>query len=388
MLVERTIGKSSIDVDVNKSNELYFDQDTASMLQGTGISSIINAIYKINNRTHMPLSLFMELTDSCNFSCPFCYINEAGICHSNIPRFEQLKPILDFLIKEGLIYCILTGGECTIHPDFIQIYRYLKQSGVLVTIFTNGYLLNDQMFSLFKEFEPFKIEISIYGNDDASYAKATNTSMISSNRVFNNILILKEMGINVICKTPITSLTEECYPDIERWCLEHEVPYYTGAELMDTYQGTSRSQYQASKQIRDKLEAASHREFFSSPERLKAAIGSNQQKYNFDCSGGKTDIIISSQFNLLPCIKAIPIRQWNFSINQLGIQTAYNQMVDKIQACKNRPLAYCNGCKYHEICQECFMTQYEYASHALQEHRISYCKSLTKFMTRTNEKKN
>lgn len=224
MLIERDIGGIQFDVDVEQANELYFTESFARKITESGISGIIEAIYQNTNIKYPALSGLIELTDMCNFNCPFCYINESGMIHHSQPRFDEgFKNELDYLIEHGLIYCILSGGECLIHPDFVKIYTHLKMNGVLVTVFTNGYLLNDELISLFEKNKPFKMEISVYGIDDESYQITTNTKNISSNRVFSNILKLQNAGIHVICKTPITTLTEGCYEQIKDWCLQHGI---------------------------------------------------------------------------------------------------------------------------------------------------------------------
>ena len=252
-MVERYLGCVPVEVDEREANEVYLEEAHASAIMEEGISGILNAVYAINQKNHMPLSLFVELTGYCNFSCPFCYINEEHYLHNMIPRFSEFRETLDFFIESGLLHVTITGGECLLHPDFEEIYRYLKTSGVLVTVFTNGYLLTDQIIDLFRTYKPFKVEISVYGHDAVSYSVSTGVENVSSSRVFENILKLKTNGINVICKTPITKLTEDSYPIIQAWCESNNVRYYTGTDLMDTYSGVSRKEYLASETLAEEL---------------------------------------------------------------------------------------------------------------------------------------
>jgi len=304
MTKERMIGCVPVEVDTAQANEIFLSKEHASFVTEGGIGGIIDALYRLNEQEHMPLSVFIELTGFCNFSCPFCYINEEGYTKHRLPRWDVLKPTVDYLIDRGMLHCLLSGGECLTHPDFADIYRYLKEAGVLVTVFTNGYLLDEEVLRLFKEYKPFKVEISLYGKDDASYEAATATTGIKAKAVFDTVLRLKEEGICVVCKIPITKLTEDSYEELTAWCREHGVEYYTGTELMDSYNGTDRKSFSASESVVAMFREQSDKAFFEDPD-MMALIDTEPKKHiHFHCSAGKTEIMIDSSYRLLPCMKA------------------------------------------------------------------------------------
>lgn len=378
MLINRKIGQIELDVDEEKPNEIFFEEDFAEKIKGYGIDEIVSEIYLRNGYDHMPLSVFIELTNRCNFSCPFCYINNNDSADSTLPRWDELKEEIDFLISKGMLYCILSGGECLLYPDFKELYLYLKKKGVLVTVFTNGYLLNERFFDLFEQYMPYKIEISIYGIDDVSYKLTTNTKYIDSNRLFDNILELKKRGIYVVCKTPVTSLTEQIYPSIMAWCDEKEVPFYLGYEMIETYSGHSRSQFEASKVLINKLRKEDNEAFWNNESMMRMAFQDEKKKIQFDCSAGRTEIHISADNKILPCMKAFKYKDWKFDISVEGIEKAYTSFTLKLMEKKGAILHDCAGCEHHEVCQECFFTilaeQYEEGN-----SRYEYCKTLHKF---------
>lgn len=76
---------------MNEANEIYLDKSISDNIIEKGMSGILNALYDANDKDHMPLSVFMELTSACNFNCPFCYINEKGHKSSFLPRWRVLK---------------------------------------------------------------------------------------------------------------------------------------------------------------------------------------------------------------------------------------------------------------------------------------------------------
>jgi len=47
------------------------------------------------------------------------------------------------------LWILFTGGEPLLRPDFLEIYTYAKKKGLLVTIFTNGTLIDDNLADYF-----------------------------------------------------------------------------------------------------------------------------------------------------------------------------------------------------------------------------------------------
>ena len=76
-------------------------------------------------------------TGVCNFDCEFCY--NRGLLKEKEMNFEQdiLPKLLDR--KEFIDHVIISGGECTIHPDFEKIVNILYENGFKIGIHTNGY---------------------------------------------------------------------------------------------------------------------------------------------------------------------------------------------------------------------------------------------------------
>ncbi|HOU11807.1 MAG TPA: radical SAM protein [Anaerolineae bacterium] len=100
-------------------------------------------------------SFYLYLTDGCNLHCRHCWI---------APRFVNGKPDpgecldLDLLRKAvaeakplGLRNAKLTGGEPTLHPQFVEIADYLTAEGLSLTMETNGTLIDAALARHLKE---------------------------------------------------------------------------------------------------------------------------------------------------------------------------------------------------------------------------------------------
>lgn len=81
---------------------------------------------------------WLEVTDKCNIYCRGCYrLNQTG--HKT---FEQIKEEIDYLSKwRNCDNISIAGGEPLIHPNILEIIRYIRDHGMKPLILTNGVAL-------------------------------------------------------------------------------------------------------------------------------------------------------------------------------------------------------------------------------------------------------
>ena len=77
-----------------------------------------------------PIEGIFELTGRCNFNCKMCYIHTK----TNAEFLKTEKngdwwiSCIDSACKKGMLFALLTGGECLLHPDFQRIYLEISLS--------------------------------------------------------------------------------------------------------------------------------------------------------------------------------------------------------------------------------------------------------------------
>ena len=121
--------------------------------------------------TRVPLSGSIEITFKCNLRCVHCYI--ADYSGRNEMSTGEIKRILSEAAEEGCLWMLLTGGEVLCRSDFPDIYLHAKRLGFLLTVFSNGTLLDERIADLLAEYPPFGIEFTLYGLSDETYLKTT-----------------------------------------------------------------------------------------------------------------------------------------------------------------------------------------------------------------------
>lgn len=85
-----------------------------------------------------PISINLDLTSACNFSCQHC-VDSKIINTGDYLHWGDIKKTIDVLHSKGLLSIILLGGgEPTLHKDFEEIVKYIKKKSLQVGIVTNG----------------------------------------------------------------------------------------------------------------------------------------------------------------------------------------------------------------------------------------------------------
>ena len=104
----------------------------------------------------------LELTNSCNLNCEHCFYrqNEKYNSNSFLKKSEAFS-LIDKFKKDNIEKLVLTGGEPTIHPDFLDIARYAKKNISKVTLCSNGVISNqileDEIINL--NFDTYTVSI-------------------------------------------------------------------------------------------------------------------------------------------------------------------------------------------------------------------------------------
>ncbi len=160
---------------------------------------------RITPTARLPINASIELTRRCNLSCSHCYNNlPAGDPKARAREltFEEYRRIFDQLAEAGTLWVLLTGGEIFARADFLEIYRYAKLKGFLLTLFTNGLAINEERADVLAQWRPFAIEITLYGHTRETYEGLMGVTG-SFERVRRAIEILLERRLPLKLKTVV-----------------------------------------------------------------------------------------------------------------------------------------------------------------------------------------
>lgn len=156
---------------------------------------------------------WVRLTRLCNNRCIFCLDKEPQ--NGTVVSLIQIKERFSEGLKSGAAQVILSGGEATLHPRFLEIVRLAKKMGYKkVQVITNG-----RMFSYKKFLEEAieagvdEITFSIHGHTGPLHDSQTGIkgSFDQALRGLKNALAVPDLIVNqdiVINKMNVGQLKE------------------------------------------------------------------------------------------------------------------------------------------------------------------------------------
>lgn len=309
----------------------------------------LSELYKKINQQRIPLYGSIDLTDQCNLKCIHCYM-EGISCTSTELTTNQWKGILDDITEAGCMNLLITGGEPLLRKDFIEIYSYAKTRGLLITIFTNGTLINDQILAVFDKLPPLSVEISLYGATAETYDKVTGVKG-SFEKCIRGIKDLLARRIKVQIKTVLMTLNLKEFEKMEAMARKLGVKFRFDAAIFPRRNGDSQPL-----QLRIDAKDAVDREF-SDPGRLsqwtdfyKRMKDLPTSPFLFQCGAGQTAFHIDSYGYLQPCLLVTDPR---VNILDSGFSSHWDHSIAKIRKKKPGADYPCNQCDKRMLCGFC-----------------------------------
>lgn len=147
----------------------------------------------------------VEITSACNLDCPMCFASSGpGGKHLT---FEECQRAIDRLVEvEGRPEVLqLSGGEPTIHPEFIRILEYgCSQPIDVVMVNTNGLrLAHDE--ALLARLETLRHRLEIYLQFDG-FRESTSRLLRGESLVETKLRAVEALGRKGIRITLVTTL--------------------------------------------------------------------------------------------------------------------------------------------------------------------------------------
>lgn len=145
-----------------------------------------------------PLMAWVELTRACNLRCPHCFV-EAGAPREIEMSTARILRLLDEWAEMGVFSVVITGGEPSLHPDFLEIVHHAHGLGFTVAIASNGMPLSEAMLRQIPQ-DDVIISVSLDGIHGAGAA----TGQSDFEAVTRKLLQIRDFGFNTSIMTTTT----------------------------------------------------------------------------------------------------------------------------------------------------------------------------------------
>lgn len=168
-------------------------------------TKLIRIIYKnelIEIKSWKPGSIrtaHFSVTSRCNLRCIHCLISQQEL--PELTNFEILSCI-EQLADLGTEQINFSGGEVFTRLDFVEIIKYARANNIVVSMNSNGILINEEKARYLAEIGIDTVAISLYGTTPEVHELVTAKAG-SFNATVRAIKLLRSLGINVAIKTMV-----------------------------------------------------------------------------------------------------------------------------------------------------------------------------------------
>ncbi len=187
-----------------------------------------------------PYACQWEITCRCNLRCVMCYtdcFNRPDKIRDELSTTEILR-IMDEIAEAGCVELCLTGAEPLARPDFLEIYEHAILQGLLMTLFTNGTLVTEELADRLAALPPQQIEISLHSLAEATFESVTQ-GRGSYQRCMAGIRLLRERRLPLVLKTTALTLNKDDILEVKRYAQSlGSAGYKLGEEVRPTLDGS------------------------------------------------------------------------------------------------------------------------------------------------------
>lgn len=291
----------------------------------------------------IPLSATIELTPFCNFSCVMCYVRltaeQAGKQGRMLTK-EQILTVARQAKDMGTLYLTLTGGEPLTRPDFWGIYSELNKMGFLISVLSNGSMIDEAAMTKFEEYGmPYSVKMTLYGATNETYKKVCNSDCGFS-KVENAVRLLKNAGVPLYLTATIVRENADDLPLMYKKAREWGVPLVPTASVVKSARGAENS----AEASRFKFEEFASKLTLEQLEKNK--IPKKDSPFAW-CSSYKTSFWLTWNGHLQLCA----FMNGPYTEINGNLESAWNELNKKLDTLKDPDE--CKSCEYSEFCQRC-----------------------------------
>jgi MoaA/NifB/PqqE/SkfB family radical SAM enzyme len=295
----------------------------------------------------IPVSGSIALTYRCNLNCVHCYVDCSRDCAEL--STEKWLDIIDQLSDAGCLWFTITGGEPLLRPDFEKIYLHAQGKGLLVSVFTNGTLIDNRLLDLWREWPPHVVEISIYGYSRQTYQEVTGFAN-ARDACFDAVYRLVQAKVPVRLKTMALRQNVDELPQLQQFCDSLGVPFRFDPMVSPELSGSQRP-CTARLDIAHllMLDVKSNKRMKAWEELLDHYVNLPTRQSLFSCSAGKFSCFVQPDGLLCLCVYDVPLYDLKKGSFVEAWQGAVRQRTDLALA-KTHPCWGCDDMLFCEVC--------------------------------------
>lgn len=325
-------------------------------------TTLERALMAQSRRNKVPINGSIELLPLCNMNCDMCYVRlsrEEMEKQGRLRTADEWIEIAKQMQKAGVLFLLLTGGEPFLYPEFRQLYLELQKMGFILTINTNGTLIDEELARFLGEHKPRRVNVTLYGSSEEAY---TNLCHYPNGfaKTIHAIKLLQKYSVDVKVSGSLTKANQDDIEKIIDLADSLGVPVRIDTYMMPAtrertlpYNLQTRVEPKKAAQIRMRsLKREMGDELFAqyvkqTLEQINTPQSPSPTR-EMACLAGKCSFTINWQGELRPCVI---LSKPAVSVFDVGFETAWNYIVTGTS--KIRLGEKCTTCKLRPLCRIC-----------------------------------
>lgn len=359
--------------------------------------SFLNYLANKSANAKTPFYGTFELTPVCNLNCKMCYVRMSKMqqeAMGSLRTADEWISLAKEAADQGMLRLLITGGEPFLRPDIQFILESLNSLGLVLSVNTNGTMIDENAVNWISKIKPLKLNITLYGASEDTYRELCGDGN-AYNRVIKAIEMLLENNVEVKLSCSLTPHNADDLQKIVQFAHDHKLVLETATYM---FPPVRKAGFVAGKNDRFTPEEAEYfrikynflyrgretytpklREQYSQLQKAVPAAENDRNKFrefgSIHCHAGKSSFWITWKGNMNIC-GMIPEADNNAF--EKGFSNAWKACIKTADQIRLAPE--CEDCEFKKHCSPCAAIAYaETGSFSeVPVYKCKMCKSYKK----------
>lgn len=316
------------------------------------------------NKARIPITANFELTPACNLHCEMCFIRMEQPAVQAMGGTRSLEEWLDTArqLKEmGTLFILLTGGEPMLYPHFKELYTALREMGFILTINTNGTLIDGDIARMFQRLKPRRVNVTLYGAGNATYRQLCH-SPHGFDQSMRGLKLLKAHGIDTKMNLSIVKGNVHEYLQLLDIARQLDIPAEVNSYMFSCTRSTclptrdiTAMRLDAPQAGQAEVEYLRYKKGTDFNTYVQGMVQTLRQEIHsttdlgLDCRAGKSSCWFDWRGRLTPCCV---MEEPAVRLKETTVAEAWQQIVTASGFLPKH--TECNGCSLRVICNVCY----------------------------------
>lgn len=314
------------------------------------------------NQAKIPLTVNFELTPICNLGCDMCFIRTEKLVVDKLGGLHTVDEWLEIareFKKLGTLFILLTGGEPMLYPGFKELYPELKKMGFILTINTNGTMIDEEMAQLLHAYTPRRVNVTLYGPDRDYYQRLTHHAD-GFDRCMRGLKLLRQYNIDTKMNISLVKSNDGTHQHLLEIAQELDIPAVTNSYMFPCMRSNCAGKRHIVEERLDPIKAAEEavaymkykkgEEFpLYAREAVRSIAYVEPRPVGLDCRAASSSGWVNWQQLLSPCVMMEAPR---FDLHQIPVAEAWRRLVEESLTLPKHEE--CADCKLRLLCEVCY----------------------------------